>query len=158
MRNNKRNMMNNPRRHNNNNRYHRGNGGGHRNYNLEGAEDSEFVNPRQRKMAMTQREKYMNMGRDAQSSGDRVLAEYYFQHADHYLRIINLANQHNPQFQQQQQGGGDGHEDEGNAGSVSEPDVPDEPEALPLAAVLPAPKGPGRGYDEVTADDDRDAV
>jgi len=34
-------------------------------------------------------EKYLLMARDAHSSGDRVAAENYFQHAEHYYRIIN---------------------------------------------------------------------
>ena len=33
-------------------------------------------------------EKYLTLARDAQSSGDRVLAENYLQHAEHYSRII----------------------------------------------------------------------
>ncbi len=33
-------------------------------------------------------EKYMSLGRDAMASGDRVLAENYLQHAEHYNRII----------------------------------------------------------------------
>ncbi|MBO0766249.1 MAG: DUF4167 domain-containing protein [Hyphomicrobiaceae bacterium] len=33
-------------------------------------------------------EKYISYARDAQSSGDLVLAENYFQHAEHYTRII----------------------------------------------------------------------
>jgi hypothetical protein len=33
-------------------------------------------------------EKYMALARDAQSSGDPVLAENYLQHAEHYSRII----------------------------------------------------------------------
>ncbi len=36
-------------------------------------------------------EKYQQLARDAHSSGDRVLAENYLQHADHYFRIV-LAN------------------------------------------------------------------
>ena len=32
-------------------------------------------------------ERYVQMGRDAQASGDRVLAENFFQHADHYFRL-----------------------------------------------------------------------
>jgi hypothetical protein len=36
-------------------------------------------------------EKYMNLARDAQSSGDRVMAENYLQHAEHYNRIIMTA-------------------------------------------------------------------
>ncbi len=38
-------------------------------------------------------EKYLQLGRDATSSGDRVMAESYFQHAEHYFRILNAMNQ-----------------------------------------------------------------
>ena len=34
-------------------------------------------------------DKYMNLAKDAASSGDHVLAESYMQHAEHYQRIIN---------------------------------------------------------------------
>ncbi|KAA5803720.1 DUF4167 domain-containing protein [Alkalicaulis satelles] len=37
-------------------------------------------------------EKYLQLARDASSSGDRVMAENYYQHAEHYLRIVQ-ANQ-----------------------------------------------------------------
>jgi hypothetical protein len=36
-------------------------------------------------------EKYGTLARDAQSSGDRVMAENYLQHAEHYNRIIAAA-------------------------------------------------------------------
>lgn len=36
-------------------------------------------------------EKYAQLARDAQSSGDRVMAENYLQHAEHYNRIIASA-------------------------------------------------------------------
>ena len=35
-------------------------------------------------------EKYIALARDASSSGDRVSAENFFQHAEHYFRIQNL--------------------------------------------------------------------
>ena len=38
-------------------------------------------------------EKYLQLGRDATSVGDRVMAEGYFQHAEHYFRILNAMNQ-----------------------------------------------------------------
>jgi hypothetical protein len=38
-------------------------------------------------------EKYLQLGRDATGSGDRVMAESYFQHAEHYFRILNAMNQ-----------------------------------------------------------------
>lgn len=34
-------------------------------------------------------EKYLALARDAQSSGDRIGAENFFQHAEHYYRIMN---------------------------------------------------------------------
>ena len=36
-------------------------------------------------------DRYLQLARDAQSSGDPVTAESYFQHAEHYLRIIAAA-------------------------------------------------------------------
>jgi hypothetical protein len=51
-------------------------------------------------------EKYLQLARDAQSSGDPVSAENYFQHAEHYFRLIAAAQeqfrQQNPNFQPQQ--------------------------------------------------------
>jgi len=41
--------------------------------------------------AQTVADKYLTLARDAQSSGDRVMAENYFQHAEHYNRIIATA-------------------------------------------------------------------
>ena len=41
-------------------------------------------------------EKYATLARDAQSSGDRVMAENYLQHAEHYNRIIAAAQAQMP--------------------------------------------------------------
>jgi hypothetical protein len=38
--------------------------------------------------AQTVAEKYLQLARDAHSAGDPVMAEGYFQHAEHYLRIL----------------------------------------------------------------------
>lgn len=38
-------------------------------------------------------DKYINLARDAQSSGDTVLAEAYLQHAEHFYRIVAVAQQ-----------------------------------------------------------------
>ncbi|MCA1400091.1 MULTISPECIES: DUF4167 domain-containing protein [Bradyrhizobium] len=45
-------------------------------------------------------EKYVQLARDARSSGDPVAAENYYQHAEHYYRIIAAAQE---QFRQNQQ-------------------------------------------------------
>jgi len=34
-------------------------------------------------------EKYNNLAREALSTGDKILSENYFQHADHFTRILN---------------------------------------------------------------------
>ena len=34
-------------------------------------------------------EKYSNLAREAVSSGDKILSENYFQHADHFTRVLN---------------------------------------------------------------------
>jgi len=56
-------------------------------------------------------EKYLQLARDAQSSGDPVSAENYFQHAEHYFRLIATAQeqfrQNNPNFTPRPEGGND---------------------------------------------------
>jgi hypothetical protein len=42
-------------------------------------------------------EKYLALARDASSQGDRVAAENFYQHAEHYFRLINAYNQSNGQ-------------------------------------------------------------
>ncbi|KAB8125086.1 DUF4167 domain-containing protein [Komagataeibacter medellinensis] len=48
-------------------------------------------------------EKYLQLGRDASSTGDRVMAEAYFQHAEHYFRILNAMTQAAQQSQLERQ-------------------------------------------------------
>ena len=59
-------------------------------------------------------EKYLQLARDSQSSGDPVSAENYFQHAEHYFRLIAAANeqfrQQNPNFQPQRPEGAGGND------------------------------------------------
>lgn len=38
-------------------------------------------------------ERYSNMARDAQSAGDRVACEGFLQYAEHYLRVLNAAQE-----------------------------------------------------------------
>ena len=51
-------------------------------------------------------EKYMQLARDAQASGDPISAENYFQHAEHYFRLIAAAQeqfrQNNPHLARQE--------------------------------------------------------
>ncbi len=54
-------------------------------------------------------EKYIQLARDSQSSGDPIAAENYYQHAEHYFRLIAAAQeqfrQQNPYYNQQPQQG-----------------------------------------------------
>ena len=68
--------------------------------------DSNGPDVRIRGTAYQINEKYVTLARDATSAGDRVLAESYLQHAEHYQRFINEMteelNQYNQQNPQQQ--------------------------------------------------------
>ncbi|HYA04811.1 MAG TPA: DUF4167 domain-containing protein [Xanthobacteraceae bacterium] len=81
-------------------------------------------------------EKYLQLARDAQSSGDPIAAENYYQHAEHYFRLIAAAQeqlrQSQPYYQQQQPGGDvrgnvadDGYDD----GDNEQPSMGGEPYA-----------------------------
>ena len=47
-------------------------------------------------------EKYLQLARDANSGGDRVMAENYLQHAEHYYRIMTAQQAQLAQYQAQQ--------------------------------------------------------
>lgn len=73
------------------------NGGGNNNFNRKGGNplsrtyDSSGPDVKIRGTAQHIAEKYSALARDAQSAGDRVMAENYLQHAEHYNRIIAAA-------------------------------------------------------------------
>jgi hypothetical protein len=100
--------------------------------------DSNGPDMRLRGTAQQLFEKYLQLGRDATGSGDRVMAESYFQHAEHYFRILNAMSQASqqqggPSYQQQrryqngpeQDGDGTGDQPElGREGGVVQMPVP----------------------------------
>ncbi|HEX7005566.1 MAG TPA: DUF4167 domain-containing protein [Alphaproteobacteria bacterium] len=53
--------------------------------------DSNGPNVRVRGNAYQVMEKYLAMARDAAASGDRIAAENYYQHAEHYFRTLNAS-------------------------------------------------------------------
>jgi hypothetical protein len=55
--------------------------------------DSNCIDLRVRGNAWQVYEKYQALARDAVSGGDRVSAENYLQHAEHYFRIIEAINE-----------------------------------------------------------------
>lgn len=74
-------------------------------------------------------EKYLQLARDANAQGDRVAAENYLQHAEHYYRIMAAAAQQQLQYQQQRQqqhynGNGNGRP-AGMNGEGPQPDMSD---------------------------------
>jgi len=82
-------------------------------------------------------EKYLQLARDAQSSGDPVAAENYYQHAEHYFRLIAAAQeqfrQSQPYYQQSGEPRGnvpdDGYDDDNEQPSIGgEPFAPREPQ------------------------------
>jgi hypothetical protein len=80
-----------------------GGGGGGGGFNPNRSYDSNGPEVKIRGNASTVYEKYLQLARDANSSGDRVMAENYLQHAEHYYRILAAQQAQMQQYQQQQQ-------------------------------------------------------
>ena len=89
----------------NHNNHNNNNGGGRRVNPRIQTFDSNGPDVRIRGNAYQINEKYLALAKDASSAGDRVLAESYLQHAEHYQRLINEMteeyNRYQSQFQQQ---------------------------------------------------------
>jgi hypothetical protein len=75
-------------------------------------------------------DKYVQLARDAQASGDPVAAENYFQHAEHYYRLIAAAQeqfrQANPYYRPENDQRDDGA-DEGDDEGMEQPGIAAEP-------------------------------
>lgn len=131
-------------------RNHRGGGGGpirHQSGNVpmnrNHVFDSQGPDLRIRGTSQQLFEKYLQLGRDATSSGDRVTAESYFQHAEHYFRILSAMNQ--AAQQSGQGGGGNGqHHPRRSEGAAEESGAeeaePAEPRPVPISAEAPEPE------------------
>ena len=82
-------------------------------------------------------EKYLQLARDAGSAGDRVTAENYLQHAEHYYRILMAQG---PQTQAGQPGfvaQGQGQQPNGNVNGDGRPangEQPSYPQPVPGSA------------------------
>ncbi len=78
-------------------------------------------------------EKYQQLARDSQASGDRIMAENYLQHAEHYLRIVAAAQPSNQQHQSSRSGSD-------NADRDQQSPAADNPISVPvMAADAPQP-------------------
>ncbi len=99
-------------------------------------------------------EKYLQLARDAQSSGDSVMAENYLQHAEHYFRIVSSAQQAmNGQRDGQNQDEVDFDDDANDVNSRFSSPQPVQPvqapqeqadEQAPAEAAAPAPADEGQ--------------
>ena len=74
-----------------------GNGGNRPQHNKATVFDSNGPDVRIRGTAYQIVEKYLTLAKDSAASGDRVLAENYLQHAEHYQRVVNSWNEEQPQ-------------------------------------------------------------
>jgi hypothetical protein len=94
---------------NSNNRRSRGRGGNKRHGNVRNQTfESNGPGVKVRGSAQQVLDKYLALARDASSSGDRIMAESYFQFAEHYFRLLNTDEQRNADRngQQGRRGGG----------------------------------------------------
>src|SRR5579871_2587163 len=94
-------------------------------------------------------EKYLQLARDARTSGDPIAAENYYQHAEHYFRLIAAAQeqfrQSQPQHQQQPRPdevmGEEGEDDGENFSSFGqEPGFVPQPQQQPYMRDNGAPR------------------
>ncbi|CAO3407943.1 DUF4167 domain-containing protein [Azospirillum largimobile] len=90
--------------------------------------DSNGPDVRIRGNAWQVQEKYQALARDAMSSGDRVQAENYLQHAEHYLRIINQIQESENRQRGGQPGNGHSHQLQGSSQVGEDDDQPAEDE------------------------------
>jgi hypothetical protein len=125
---------------NNNNKRMRGRnrkGGGHHQNPLSRVYESNGQDVKIRGTASHIAEKYLQLARDAQSSGDTIATENYYQHAEHYFRLIAAAQeqlrQSQPYFQPQpgdprgNQAADDGYDDGDGDGDGDQPPMAGEP-------------------------------
>lgn len=104
-----------------------GNGGGNP---LSRIYESNGPDVKVRGTAQTVAEKYLQLGRDAQVSGDYVMGESYFQFAEHYLRIVSAAQAYNQQLQPQFRRNDDdmdGDDDDGSDTTAQDPRLAAQP-------------------------------
>jgi hypothetical protein len=106
-------------------------GGGHHQNPLSRMYESNGPDVKIRGTASHVAEKYLQLARDAQSSGDPVAAENYFQHAEHYFRLIAAAQeqfrQSQPYYQQQGDMRGNTPDDSFDDGEDEQPSMGGEP-------------------------------
>lgn len=88
-------------------------------------------------------EKYLALARDAQSAGDRIGAENFFQHAEHYYRILNV-NSQSDRDRVQGNGSGQGgvrvEQNTGHDGGNPVDSAVTQPQPQPMSQPQPQPQ------------------
>src|ERR1700727_3805457 len=123
-------------RNNNNNNNNNNRKGGHHQNPLSRVYESNGQDVKIRGTASHIAEKYLQLARDAQSSGDTIATENYYQHAEHYFRLIAAAQenlrQNQPSYYPQQPGqpgGTNSNDDSFDDESDDQPNISGEPYA-----------------------------
>jgi hypothetical protein len=139
-----------PPRNNNGRRFHGHGHGHHRHHNFESSGPEVKI----RGTAQQVLEKYLALARDAAAGGDRIAAENYLQHAEHYYRIINFDNAN-----RQGNGGQRPHQGQQGQGQGQQGQPQQQPSQQPMPIGF---EGPSEGgfdpADEGFADDPRPAT
>lgn len=98
--------------------------------------DSNGPNVKIRGNAYQVHERYLTLAREAQSSGDRIAAENFYQHAEHYFRVMNANGEALRQQQQQQQ------QMDQEPGAEGEGEQPEEAHFIEMQQPVPQPPPP----------------
>jgi len=101
-------------------------------------------------------DKYLALARDASSSGDRIAAENFYQHAEHYYRLHSAFNAERKQRESERQDGEDQRDEasseddneeataseakKGNGSAEADSDADDAPEAEAAEKEKPKPR------------------
>ena len=93
-------------------------------------------------------DKYQSLARDAQLSGDRVGAENFLQHAEHYVRIL-VAAQEAAAERRDQQAQQNGQQQNGNGGQNNQGGQPQQQQA---AEATTAPQAAAPAEDQPPSD------
>lgn len=94
-------------------------------------------------------EKYVQLARDAQTSGDRVAGESYLQHAEHFNRIVAAAQTQLPPPQQIVRDNGQEEQDSGAGDSAgSQPNGQGQQPSFGLSDPQPFVNGNGQAESE----------
>ena len=136
----------------------RGRGGGRRNVSPRHQNfDSNGPSIRIRGNAHQVYEKYLQLARDANAAGDRIMAENMYQHAEHYFRILNVddgegfrnnrGNGNDPRYSDRQDSGDDQSQSDDSDDDGSDQDSSDNEQDQPSREPN-RPTGQGNG-DEV---------